>query len=169
MNMQEFQEKLERARDIPEIFELVKLAVRKTWGKERSGLMLALSDLGGGPEGFVGAYYPVATNIIVMNRMPLLRIRQKDPHLYRPYIFHILLHEYIHSLGIMDEAETRKRVREISEKVLGPEHPASQLAADITRFMPNLVYPMGGWEPREGQTLELIRGFDRSATDNYIR
>ena len=81
-----FQDRLERTHDIPEIFELVKLAVRKNTGKERSGLMLGLSNLGGGPQGFVGAFYPVATNIIVMNTLPLERIKQTDPSLYKPYV-----------------------------------------------------------------------------------
>jgi hypothetical protein len=111
MEIPSFESKLEKARNIPDIFELVKLAVRKTIGKERSGLMLGLSNLGGGPEGFVGAYYPVATNIIVMNTMPLDRIRQTDPSLYKPYVFHILLHEYIHTLGVMTKATGRRRAR----------------------------------------------------------
>ena len=115
-----FQDRLERTHDIPEIFELVKLAVRKNTGKERSGLMLGLSNLGGGPQGFVGAFYPVATNIIVMNTLPLERIKQTDPTLYKPYVFHILLHEYIHTLGIIDEEATRAMALEISQKVFGP-------------------------------------------------
>lgn len=168
MQRVDFQSRLERARDIPEIFELVKQAVRRTIGKERSGLMLGLSNLGGGPDGFVGAYYPVATNIIVMNTMPLSRIQQKDPGLYRPYVFHILLHEYIHSLGTIDEAETRRKAKEISDRVLGPDHPASQLAMDMSKFMPSLVYPIYGWKPEGEQSLELVKGFDRSSTDLYI-
>ena len=163
-----FGTKLEKARDIPDIFELVKLAVRRPLGKERSGLMLGLSDLGGGPEGFVGAFYPVATNIIVMNTMPLSRIRQTDPALYKPYVFHILLHEYIHALGFIDETATRTKAKEISERMLGADHPATQLALDMSRFMPNLVYPVYGWKPQGDPSLELVKGFDRSSTDLYI-
>ena len=163
-----FPEKLERTHDIPEIFELVKLAVRKNTGKERSGLMLGLSNLGGGPQGFVGAFYPVATNIIVMNTLPLARIKQTDPTLYKPYVFHILLHEYIHTLGIIDEEATRALALEISQKVFGPTHPATHLAIDLAHFMPNLVYPMAGWKPPENPSLELVKGFDRSSTDMYI-
>lgn len=160
--------RLQGAKDIPEIFELVKQAVRSTTGKERSGLMLGLSDLGGGPDGFVGAFYPVATNIIVMNTMPLARIRQTDPSLYKPYVFHILLHEYIHTLGIMDEGVTRAKAKEVSERVFGPDHPATVLATDISRFMPNLVHPVYGWKPPGEPTLELVKGFDRSSTYLYI-
>jgi len=168
MEISSFESKLEKAKDIPDIFELVKLAVRKTIGKERSGLMLGLSNLGGGPEGFVGAYYPVATNIIVMNTMPLDRIRQTDPSLYKPYVFHILLHEYIHTLGIIDESATRKKASEISTKIFGSAHPATELAKDMSKFMPKLVYPVYGWKPETEPSLHLVKGFDRSSTDLYI-
>jgi hypothetical protein len=168
MEISSFESKLEKAKDIPDIFELVKLAVRKTIGKERSGLMLGLSNLGGGPEGFVGAYYPVATNIIVMNTMPLDRIRQTDPSLYKPYVFHILLHEYIHTLGIIDEGATREKASEISAKIFGSGHPATELAKDMSKFMPKLVYPVYGWKPETEPSLHLVKGFDRSSTDLYI-
>jgi len=168
METNSFETKLDRAKDIPDIFELVKQAVRKTTGKERSGLMLGLSNLGGGPDGFVGAYYPVATNIIVMNTMPLDRIRQTDPSLYKPYVFHILLHEYIHALGTIDETATRDKASEISAKIFGTAHPATELAKDMTKYMPKLVYPVYGWKPEAEPTLQLVKGFDRSSTDLYI-
>ena len=160
--------KLQKTKDLADIFELVKLAVRKSTGKERSGLMLGLSNLGGGLDGFVGAFYPVATNIIVMNTTPLNRIRQTNPDLYKPYVFHVLLHEYLHTLGIMDEEATRAKALEISEKVFGKEHMATQIAADLNRFMPNLVYPVYGWKPSVEPSLELVKGFDRSSCDLYI-
>jgi len=131
-------------------------------------LMLGLSNLGGGPEGFVGAFYPVATNIIVMNTTPLTRIKQTNPELYKPYVFHVLLHEYLHTLGIMDEAATRAKALEISEMVFGKDHIATQLAMDLSKFMPNLVYPIYGWKPPGEPRLELVKGFDRSSTDLYI-
>jgi hypothetical protein len=163
-----FDSKLQSADDLPDIFEVVKLAVRETTGKERAGLMLGLANLGGGPQGFVGAFYPVATNIIVMNSLPLKRIKETDPALYKPYVFHILLHEYLHTLGIIDEAATRQRAYEISVKLFGKEHPVSQFAADLSRFVPKLVYPVYGWQPEQDYTLELVKGFDRSSTSSYI-
>lgn len=163
-----FDSKLDSADDLADIFEVVKLAVRKTIGKERAGLMLGLANLGGGPQGFVGAFYPVATNIIVMNSLPLRRIKETDPSLYKPYVFHILLHEYLHTLGIIDEAATRQKAYEISVKLFGKEHPVSQFAADLSRFVPKLMYPVYGWQPAQEYTLELVEGFDRSSTASYI-
>lgn len=163
-----FDSRLGSAGGLADIFEIVKLAVQKTTGKERSGLMLGLANLGGGPQGFVGAFYPVATNIIVMNRLPLERIKETDPTLYKPYVFHILLHEYLHTLGIIDESATRQKTYEICLKLFGKEHAVTQFAADLSRFVPKLVYPVYGWQPREDYRLELVEGFDRSSTSTYI-
>ncbi len=161
-------EELNSAKDLADIFELVKSVVRKTTGKERAGLMLGLADLGGDPQGFVGAFYPVATNIIVMNSLPLKRVKETDPALYKPYVFTILMHEYIHTLGIIDEAATRRKVYEIAVKTFGKNHPVAELAGDLSKFIPKLVYPTYGWTPQQEYTLELVKGFDRSATAPYI-
>ncbi len=163
-----FGEELESTKDLADIFELVKRVVRKKTGKERAGLMLGLANLGGGPQGFVGAFFPIATNIIVMNSLPLKRIKETDPVLYKPYVFHILLHEYLHTLGVIDEDATRRKAYEISAAAFGKTHPATQFAADLSRFVPKLVYPYYGWQPQEEYTLELVKGFDRSSTSSYI-
>ena len=160
---------LEAAHDLPEIFELVKSIVRNVTGKERGGLMLGLANLGGGMDGFVGAYHPVSTNIIVMNSLPLARLEETDPALYKPYVFHILLHEYIHTLGTLDEEATRRMVYDISVAAFGREHPVTRFACGFSAFMTKLVYPIRGWNPPEDPPLELVRGFDRSSTDHYIR
>jgi len=160
---------LESAKDLPDIFEIVKTAVRKSTGMERPGLMLGLANLGGGPEALIGAFYPIATNIIVMNTLPLKRIKETDPALYKPYVFHILLHEYLHTLGVIDEIATRKKAYEISVEIFGEGHVVSRLAADLSRFIPKLVYPAYGWQPQEEYQLELVKGFDRSSTSSYIR
>jgi hypothetical protein len=164
----EFDVILTSAKDLPDIFELVKTVVRKTTGRERPGLMLGLANLGGGPHGFVGAFYPIATNIIVMNSLPLKRIRETDPALYKPYVFHILLHEYLHTLGIIDESATRRKAYEISAQTFGKNHPVTQFAADLSKFVPKLVYPVYGWQPQEDYHLELVKGFDKSSTASYI-
>jgi len=161
-------EQLNGARNLIELFELVKTIVRRSTGMERGGLMLGLANLGGGLEGFVGAFYPIATNIIVMNSIPLKRIEETEPALYKPYVFHILLHEYLHTLGIIDEMEARTKVYEISEKTFGPTHPVTQFAADLSKFIPKLVYPVYGWKPQVEPRIELVNGFDRSSTDPYI-
>src|SRR3990170_7531401 len=102
-----FPDALDRATSLPDVFEIVKLAAEQHVGRTRGGLMLALADLGNHPRGFLGAFYPVATNVIVMNKVPLLRIEETRPELYRHYAFHVLLHEYLHASGFIDEERCR--------------------------------------------------------------
>lgn len=163
-----FSEALEGARDLPAVFELVKEAVRRTLGKERGGLMLGLAELGGGLDGVVGAFYPIATNIIVMNRTCLRRLEETAPRLFGPYSFVILLHEYLHALGWVDEYACRERVRGIAQELFGASHVVTAIAHDLGRFLPNLVYPVYGWRPEIEPQVELVGGFDRSSTAPYI-
>lgn len=152
-----------------ETFELVKKAVRKSEGRSRAGLMLGLQELGSSLNGFIGAYYPVSSNIIVVNNTPLRRIIETKPQLLKPYGFHVLLHEYIHALGYLDEETTKHKTYEISKENFGEDHTITQLSRDITQFFPSLVYPIHGWLPSsESPKIKLVKGFDWSNTNNYI-
>jgi len=157
---------LDNAKSLADIFEVVKAAVIESLGKSHAGLMLGLADLGNHPQGFLGAFFPVGTNVIVMNKIPLLRIKETKPELYKPYAFHVLLHEYIHSLGYIDEGLVKKKVYDITSSVFGKEHLATQLAADSAHFIPNLAYPDVLWQPKELK-IDLVEGFDRGSV-GYI-
>ena len=165
-----FQKRLENADNLADIFEVVKNAVMEGIGDSRGGLMLGLADLGNHPNGFFGAFFTVGTNIIVMNRTPLQRIKETQPELYKPYAFHILLHEYLHSLGYIDEKRTRNLVYWVASEIFGDDHVVTQMAIDMSKFFPNLTYPATDYLPEDIEQLELemIRDFDRSSI-NYIR
>jgi len=163
----DFPRKLEEAKTLADMFELVKRAVETAAGRSRAGLMLALADLGNSPQGFLGAFYPVASNVIVMNKVPLLRIQETNPEVYKPYAFYILLHEYLHSVGFVDELVCRDRARAIAETLFGPEHLVTQISQDFSKFFPNLVFPDAAWQPQELR-LEFVPGFDRGSA-SYIR
>ena len=150
-------------------FEEVKDVVKKSEKRSRAGLMLGLQELGSSMNGFIGAYFPVSSNIIVINKTPLRRIIDTNPNLIKPYGFHVLLHEYIHSLGFLDEQITRQKTYEISRQHFGDEHIVTQLSTNMAKFFPNLVYPIYGWmPPKTYPPIEIIQGFDRSSTDSYI-
>ena len=160
---------LEIEKSLIDSFELVKKVVRKSEGRSRAGLMLGLQELGSSLNGFIGAYYPVSSNIIVVNKTPLRRIIETDLQLLKPYCFHVLLHEYIHSLGFLDEDVTRQKTYKISKENFGEDHAITKLSIDIKQFFPNLVYPIYGWMPsKESPKIKLIKGFDWSNTNNYI-
>ena len=55
----------------PDLFEVVKRIVEDKLGSHRAGLMLGLTDLGMGPNGFIGAFFVMGSNAIVINRQPL--------------------------------------------------------------------------------------------------
>jgi hypothetical protein len=150
-------------------FEEVKKVVQKNEKRSRAGLMLGLQEIGASLDGFIGAYYPIASNIIIVNKTPLRRILETNKALLKPYIFHVLLHEYIHTLGFLDEETTGQKTYEISKQQFGEHHIITELSTNIRKFFPNLVYPIHGWIPlKETQRIELIQGFDLSSTSAYI-
>ena len=162
-----YEQELRNARSYGEIFDMVKRIVFDYCGRDQAGLMLGLSDLGGNSEQYVGAFYLLHGNMIIINKRPIQRILQTNPSLYNPYIFHVLLHEYIHSLGIMDETMCRQLTYDISYKYFGGNHIITQLAQNITKFMPHLTYAPDNFLAPKDMNIEFISGFDRSNT-NYI-
>ena len=86
------------------------------------------------------------------------------------YTYHILLHEYIHSLGILDEQLCRNITLRISEKIFKEKsHPAIILArSGIGAYFPNLplIYAPPDLRP-DGISIEYIFNFDQESYD-YI-
>lgn len=164
--MTDFKRRLEEANSLADIFEVVKALVLRSMKKSRGGLMLGMANLGNHPKGFLGGFFATGSNVIVMNKIPLQRIKETKPELYKPYAFHVLLHEYIHSLGYLDEKKVRSYAYQISKEALGEEHLATQIAANTEGFMKHLVYPDSVLKP-EDTGLELVDGFDRSSV-SYI-
>lgn len=160
-------DRLETAKGIPEVFEAVKEAVRRVLGKERAGLMVVTQEIGNTPGGFLGAYFVVGANAIVVNQTPLRRIKDTEPALYIPWLFGVLLHEYLHSLGILDENEVRKVTTQVATEVLGPDHPATKMASDPMSYIGNLAWPHVVWRPQD-VPFEIVKGIDRDAT-SYIQ
>lgn len=128
--------------------------------------MLGLGDLGYADQGFVGAYYPVDSNLIVVNQSVLGVIRKKHPRLYNAYLFHVLLHEYVHSLGVHDEAQCRKTVADICAQGFGKRHVVTRLAADPS-FLAPLLYAEPAQEFNLQAPVNLVKGFDEDAVRHY--
>lgn len=138
---------LECAKDVGEIFALVKSLVSDFLGSDQAGILVAVSDLGAYDSHFVGAYYNPGANTIVINRRGFASM---PGHLVNYYIFHVLLHEYLHSLGFMDELEVRQLVSSITNEYIG-DVPSD--LSEFTRFV-----PLG--EP-SSPDLEYLSGIDR--------
>ena len=164
--MTEFATELDLSQNFGDVFEVVKKSVREQLNQERAGLMLVLADL----PLQLGAYHGMGSNQIVMNRALLDRVvaAGHPRSQINSFVYSILLHEYIHSLGVADEGEVRRMVYDISLKTFGPDHPASTIASKgpwsllrrpeyVNTTIPHEDQP--DLNPREA---ELISDFDRS-------
>ncbi len=165
--MMEQEKAIKKAKSIAGIFEIVKDIVREYLGLEQAGLMVGVSDIGYYNNGFIGAFYLLNSNMIVINKRPLARLLQTNPRVYNYYLFHVILHEYIHSVGSYDEEQTRRLVYEISEHYFGNNHIITQFAVNIEKFIPNLAHPSIGYVEPEDINIEFVRGIDRKNI-NYI-
>ena len=161
----DYKKSLETAKDFADIFDLVKKSVKNYLNTDQAGLLLGLSDLGNYGQAYLGAFYSFDANTIVINKRPLTKIKQTNPDLYNPYMFHVLLHEYIHSLGVIEEDQVNELVYGITQKTFGKNHLATQIALDLERFIPNLTF--GDFDPPEDLSIEFISGIDKDNT-NYI-
>jgi len=164
-----FDKKLDGCDTLAEVFELVKISVKKFLNRHRSGLMLGLADLGMKRGYFVGAFHLVGSNIIVMNRVPLeTALQTRDRRVFNAYCFHLLLHEYLHSLGYIDEEEVKELTQEVCRLALGNTHPATVMAEQgIDFYFPKVTYFTQQFSlPRDIQ-IELVKDFDSSSA-GYI-
>ncbi len=159
--------KILNAKSIADLFELVKALVYDHTGMDQAGLLVGVSDLGIHGRRFIGGFYSPNANTIIINKKPLKRILQTDPSLYNYYIFHILLHEYTHSIGIYDETGARILVYEICSRVFGKEHAISRLAEGLETVAGKIIVPGSGFIPPEDTSIEFVPGIDRKNT-NYI-
>lgn len=152
----------------PDLFEVIKRLVEDKLGSHRGGLMLGITDLGMGPNGFIGAFFMLGSNAIVINRQPLNLVKNRTPELHKAYMFYLLLHEYLHASGIIDESETWHTAAGLSLEVFGEAHPVTRIAENFSKIFRDIVQPAFGYMPPEDATIELIPGFDRSSV-TYIQ
>ncbi len=156
-------ERLDSCEDFGDVFGLVKRSAERSLGRRRAGLMLYLARL---PK-HIGAYHSVGTNGIVMNRTTLDMVARGARSLreINSYVYSILLHEYLHSLGYVEERDVRRLVYDISLDAFGPDHPATQIAAKG----PAVFFPQIALTDIQPDTadVEVVPDLERSSR-NYI-
>ena len=131
--------------------------------------MLGLADLGMRSGYFVGAFHLLGSNIIVMNRTPLeVASMNTNKTTYNAYCFHLLLHEYLHSLGYVNEVDVKELTQEVCMLALGKAHPATVMAErGIDTYFPKVTYFTEEFPLPERLQIELVKDFDRSSV-GYI-
>lgn len=156
----DFATRLDSCNGFPCIFELVKSAVKRTTGKGRVGLILGLSNL----PTHIGGLHQLGSNFIIMNKKPLNAVIDTgNKKLINAYVFHILLHEYIHSLGYVNEQEVQIITHTITEDVLGPDHLATKIARYGIGFITANLGGMTRQEQKPDRGIEIVRDVE---TDN---
>lgn len=115
----------------------------------------------------IGAFHAMGTNGIVMNRTTLNMITHSARSLreINSYVYSILLHEYLHALGYVEEREVRKLVYDVSLNTFGPEHPATQIASKGPGAI--LQTPTYDESPNKSPDFEVVPDLERSS-QRYI-
>jgi hypothetical protein len=148
--------------DFNQAFELVKLAVEDKFKMHRAGLSLILQGL----PTKLGAYHILGSNLIIVNKRILNIIKiHKSLNEYNSYLFMVLTHEYLHSLGIIDELEVRNMTYSLLASLAGENHMATKMA----RHQPWDLFPeLSLFDDNSfEQKFEIIKDFDRT-TQTYI-
>jgi hypothetical protein len=151
---------LTTARNFDAVFEMVKQATEMSLGMHRGGLTLVLGDI----PNSIGAYHQLGSNAIVMNRNILKVVEKlsKSKTKTNSYLFMILLHEYLHSLGYTNDREVRALGKKIANEFLGRKHPAAEMAdRPLDQFFPELEKFSAF---RDKGEYETVRRFDSSST-----
>lgn len=153
-----YRQKIESATNYDELFDIVKRIVEKQIGRHRAGLALVLADM----PNTIGAFHPVGSNSIVLNKALVRAMRSvvEGSHV-NSFIFMVLMHEYLHSLGYLDELDVRKLCRNICSEALGPDHESVGMSnGNWLQAHPELfAYP----KSNSPENFERIDRFDSSS------
>ena len=149
-------ERLDRCDNFQEVFILVKKSVKEVINNERVGLILYLMDM---PLG-IGAFHAVGSNGIVMNRALLREVIRtaNSRREINSFAYSILLHEYIHSLGCINEIDTRRLTYQVSKETFGLDHIATKMA-EMGPWTYLKLNPMSSSQVYGGE-MEIVRDFE---------
>lgn len=104
-------------------------------------------------------------NSIVMNTTPLkIILKQNSADIVWAYAYHILLHEYIHSLGIIDERMCREATLRVTKQRFNYHHHPALIFAKkgIGAYFPDLAYAPPQRKP-DGIDIDYVRWFDKNS------
>ena len=153
---------LDKAKNYAEVWKIVKETAECALGKRRDSMMLFLDDL----PLQLGAYFPVGTNNIVLNRtlVEIVEASLSDKPTVNALIYNLLLHEYLHALGELSEAGVRREVVEVAKKCFGEGHIATVVACKSPWVLLKDI-PLGPYNGPK-RVMEIVRDFEK--TGKYI-
>ena len=140
--------------DISSIFRLVRRSVWSYMQKTRPGILLGLLELGFNRGNFIGGLHYSGTNQIFLNKSALRVMQEEsDPDEYKAYLYFLLLHEYIHSIGYQDEILTRRTTKEIILKIFSTDHILGKLAINGLNYFFPYTFNQRKYQPSQEELL----------------
>jgi hypothetical protein len=157
-----YQQALETAKTYAEVWQIVKETVESSLDKRRVGMMLFLDDL----PLQLGAYHPVGTNNIVLNRslVEVVEAQEKSKLVVNALVYNLLLHEYLHALGELSEAEVKRMVVVVAQKCFGSEHAATVIARKSPWVLLRNIPAAAANAPK--RVMQIVKDFEK--TSEYI-
>ncbi len=158
----QFGVRLDNAKNYAEVWQIVKDSVQFALAKRRDAMMLFLDDL----PLQLGAYYPVGTNNIVLNRslVEIVEASVTAKPTVNALVYNLLLHEYLHALGELSEVEVRRSVVEVAKKCFGEQHSATEVAQKSPWVLLKDI-PLGPYSAPK-RVMEIVKDFEK--TDRYV-
>jgi hypothetical protein len=161
-DVEKFRRRIEKAESYSEVWEIVKDSVDYALHRHRVGLMLFLDDL----PIQLGAYHPLGTNNIVLNRalVQIVEAAIESKRAVNALIYNLLVHEYLHALGEISEVNVKKLVVEVARKCFGEDHIATQIAVKSPWVLLKGIPLESVNIPK--RVMEIVKDFEKS--DKYI-
>ncbi len=159
----DFSKRLDSAANYAEVWQIVKQTVDFVFEKHRESMMLFLDDL----PLQVGAYHPVGTNNIVLNRrlVEIVEAAMTDKRVVNAFVFNMLVHEYLHALGELSEAKVRQQVVAVAAKSFGEGHPTTVLARKSPWILLKDLPLDAVATPK--RVMQIVRDFEKT-TSKYV-
>lgn len=156
-DVESYRSRIDKAEGFSGVWEIVKESVKTSLGEQRLGMLLFLDNL---PLN-LGAYHPLGTNNIVLNRslVNIVEAVTKSKKLVNAFVYSILTHEYLHALGHISEAEVRSLVYDVSKTCFGDDHVVTTLAEKSPWTLLKGI-PLRGMTTSK-QAIEIVKDFEK--------
>ncbi len=115
----------------------------------------------------IGAYYPIGTNNIVLNRhlVEIVEATISNKQTVNALVYNLLLHEYLHALGELSEVEVRHQVVTAATKCFGEDHEVTVLARKSPWILLKNIPLEAAGAPK--RVMQIVRNFEKT-TDKYV-
>ncbi len=161
-DIKRFRMQLEKCSTYGEIWEVVKDTVDYSLHLRRGGMMLFLDDL----PVQMGAYHPVGTNNIVLNRVlvQIVEASLASKRVVNALIYNLLVHEYLHALGEYSEVQVRRVVVRVARSCFGDDYIVTEVAKKSPWVLLKGIPLEAINAPK--QVMEIVKNFEKA--DKYI-